>query len=229
MVFAAAYASRTELLFRGYLIRIVRRALRQSGTYTVVSSPKAATSLVKVQGALVRLGNGATEFAISSAVPVDSSGNSLAGESETQLEAYFASYDQISMGTNRSNPLTVNEPAYYSTTFINALDQEVGPGIAQALAAEKINWNSLPVGAFVTVVFSDGTKALYIKTNGQITDHWAWAGVAWDKHGNRINRAGQPQSNPNTSGTGGGAVTAPGFGASGGRYNWYLLGGDQCT
>src|SRR4029077_11191519 len=157
---------------------------------------------------------------VTSAQPVDSSGNSLAGQSESQLQAYFTSYDQILMGTSRSNPLTVNEPTNYSPTFVNALDEEVGPGIDQALLlGQGVNWSFLPVNTIVTVIFSDGTKALYKKTNNT-NDHWHWAGVAWDKNGNRINSGGQPLSNPNTSGGGGGQITIHGFGVGSSRDWW---------
>lgn len=200
----------------------------KAGNYTVVSSSGSATAIIQVQGNLNRLGNGRVVLDVYSAVPVNSSGISLAGESESELEAYFASYDQVLVGTSRSNPLQVNEPSYYTTTFINSQDVEVGPGIDQALAAQGVNWNSLSLGTTVTVVFPDGTKAIYIKFQVEYTDHWQWTGVAWDKNGNRINRAGQVQKNPNTSGGGGGSVDAPGFG-TGNRWSWAIFGGGSCT
>lgn len=71
---------------------------------------------------------------------------------------------------------------------------------------KKINWNTLPVGALVLVEFPDKTKAVFVKTNGSITDHWAWAGMAWDADGKPINRQGVQIVNPNSSGSGAGAA-----------------------
>lgn len=198
--------------------------LLRSGTYAMISSSTAETAWIQIT--VGRSGIGGV-LVVLSAVPIDSSGNSLAGQSEATLEADFASFDLITMGTNRNQPLTVNEPTNYQISFIGSDDAEVGPGIDQALLAQGINWAFLPIGSLVTVKFNDGTKAIYFKKDN--TDaHWVWAGSAWDSHGNQIYRNGQPLQNPNTSGAGGGSATVPGFGGGGG-FSWSVGGGNDCT
>jgi hypothetical protein len=204
---------------------IVAKAERTSGTYTVVSFANPETAYVKVTGILGINGEDRQVFIITSAVPVDSSGNSLAGESEASQEAFFGTLDSTIFGVNRGNPISVNEPYVYASSFVNSDDAEVGPGIDQALLDKGILWSSLPDGTVITVVFTDGTSAQFYLENNSSSDHWIWNGTAHNQQGQPINRNGIVLSNPNSSGGGGGDVSAPPIG---GDLTYFIGGKPQC-
>jgi hypothetical protein len=195
------------------------------GTYSMISTTTARTAYIQVTGQGV-LSQGHYTWVVTAAIPINSSGASIASETESEQEAFYGALDQTLLGVNRSGPLTANCPDSYSESFINSIDEEVGPGIDLALSQEGVSWAGIPIGTVITVNFSDGTTAQYIKTNNS-TDHWAWNGVAHNKSGQPINRNGTVQTNPNTAGTGGGSVTPPGFG-SGSTWTWLYTGGNDC-
>lgn len=175
----------------------------QPGTYVIVSQDHNETAYVKVSGTVkthIIEGYPETVLVISAVTPIDANGN------QVNSESYFVTLDATIFGTNRENPVEeVEVPEAYATSFVGSLDEEVGPGIDQALLAKGINVASLQVGTMIMVEFSDGTKAIYfIYQSPLISDHWQWAGVAWDKNGNPITRGGTINQNPNSSGQGGG-------------------------
>ncbi len=104
----------------------------------------------------------------------------------------------------------------------------MSPGIGQALFQMGINPAQIPVGTVITVTFSDGTTAQYVKQSATATYQWLWNGIAHNKAGQLINRAGGVISNPNTAGTGGGAVTAPGYSPGGTDWSWLLTNLNEC-
>lgn len=176
-------------------------------TYTVLSTTTSRTAYVQVTGQITYHFRQIPDVTYStiSATPVDSSGNSIGAETESQQESFYTALDGNLWGVSRSEPLEVDCPDAYATSFIGSIDEEIGPAIDQALLAKGINWaTDLPNGTIVLVKFSDGTTAVFIKVSSASTDHWVWGLSAHDKNGNPINRQGQLLTNPNTSGTGGG-------------------------
>jgi hypothetical protein len=181
------------------------------GTFLLVSTTQSTSAYVAVFGGFVAQ-QGDTFWKVQNKYAVDESGNSLAGNTESQNQAYFAALDQTVFGTSRTllaankAPVSVNLDPMWQSSFINSIDEEVGPGIDQALLAKGIVWADLPTGTIVTVVFQDGTKAQFIKVE-QSSDHWVWAGKAWNSQGKLINRGGSLVANPNSSGAGGGGAS----------------------
>jgi hypothetical protein len=212
-----------------YLLAAESEAISQqnSGHYQVVSFSQASTAYIHVILKMVANG-GEPIWTLQSATPVDSSGNSLAGNSEADNESYFASLDQVIFGASRNEPQSINEPTAYSSSFINSTEEEVAPGIGYAFGQLGINPGSIAVGTVITVKFDDGTTAQYVKLSALNTYQWSWNGIAHNKDGKLIHRDGTLVVNPNTAGGGGGDVGAPGFGA-GRSWNFDLGGYDQCT
>jgi hypothetical protein len=156
---------------------------------------------------------------VGSGTPVDSSGNSLAGNSESANESFFATLDQVIFAANRSAPQTVTVPDDYTSTFINSTEGEVSPGIGAGLIAMGINPAQFPVGTLITVKFTDGTTAQYIKASGGGSYQWTWTGIAHDSQGHLMLRNGQRVANPNTAGNGSGSFSAPGYS----NPDWFYL------
>src|SRR5262249_29726460 len=154
--------------------------------------------------------------------PIDDSGNSLAGESESAQEGFYQTFDQTTFGVSRSFPTKVTMPDEYSGSFINSSPEETSPGIGRALGLMGINPGNIPVGTTITVEFEDGTTAQYIKQSATATYQWLWNGVAHNKAGQRIDLHGNVIGNPNTAGTGGGSVDVRGFGAAGSGWGFGL-------
>jgi hypothetical protein len=196
-------------------------ANQSRGAYYVVSLFQASSAFVQVAGHFY-MNNGEETWVLVSATPIDAGGNSLAGNSESANESYFASLDQVLFGANRSQPTTVNEPSDYAGSFINSDESEVVPGIGYALIHMDIDPAVFPAGTLITVKFSDGTTAQYIKASAGATYQWTWTGIAHNAKGQLIDRSGNLILNPNTTGTGAGSFSGPGFGAGSG-VNFQLI------
>ena len=107
------------------------------------------------------------------------------------LEADLQGTDEALFANARAKPMPpVNLSPDYASSFINSLDEEVGPGIPQAIAAKGINPVFLPVGTIVMVVFEDGSKATYRRVSLIGSIQWVWTGQAWDAQGRPIHRNG---------------------------------------
>ena len=117
--------------------------------------------------------------------------------------------------------MKVNEPDEYAGSFINSTEEEVVPGIGAALLAKGIDPGSIAVGTLITVTFSDGTTAQYIKASSTSSYQWTWTGVAHNKAGQLIRRDGSVIANPNTTGDGGGTYNGPGYGP--GAPDWFHM------
>ncbi len=115
--------------------------VKASGTYQMVSNSAAMTAYYKVT-TTDYLG----VFSISSIYPVDGNGNSLAGQSEANLENAFTSIDIALWGSSRGQPIYLNMSTVYQGSFINSEIAEVGPGIDAALVLTGTTWAQLPVG-----------------------------------------------------------------------------------
>lgn len=198
-----------------------------TATYTLISTTTARSAYIQITGQGVYSVQAHTiTWVVTAATPVDSTGTSIASQTESAQESFYGTLDGTLLGMNRSGPLAINVSDTYAASFINSIDEEVGPGIDLALAQLGIPWSGLPLNTPITVKFSDGTTAIYIKTNPS-SDHWQWSGIAHNKNNQLINRDGSLRSNPNTAGIGGGSVSVPGFGPGAGL-SWLIDGGDQC-
>jgi hypothetical protein len=196
------------------------KANEGGGTYLVVSTTNASSAYINVQGGFV-FQQGETFWKVSNKYAMDANGNSLAGNTESANESYFASQDQVLWGASRNGPMTVTEPDERASSFINSLDVEVIPGIGEALLAKGIDQGFIEVGTVITVKFTDGTTAQYVKISGGGTVQWMWNGVAHNKANKRIRRDGSVIDDPNTTGNGGGTFGAPGYGP--GAPDWFNL------
>jgi hypothetical protein len=200
-----------------------------AGTYTMVSTSTPMTAYVQVAGHLKITGENAV-FVVTSATPVDQNGNSLAGAPEPVLETYYAAYDQVLAGTNRDAPinLTAFTLPDLPKSFGASTDQQVTDAVVKDALTDIIDTNT---GDIIPIHFSDGTWAEFRVTwDSSNVFHLTWVvGKAWDSAGNPLNRDGSKQTNQNTSGTGSGSITVPGFGNDGSRWRWSFIGAPLCT
>jgi hypothetical protein len=201
---------------------------RTTGTFRMVSTSVAESAYMQVQGHLIV--NGEHEsMDVTSVTPVDASGNSLAGNSESELEAYYVALDQAVNGTSRSFPLVVKYtgvvglPLFFGTSTDAQITKAFQNTLAQDPASELMESET---GQFMLVQFYDGTWAGFEIdwSTGKIV--LTWNGYAY-QNGNLVNRQGVAYGNRNTSGTGGGNITVPGF-DSGGNFQWNIFGGSDC-
>lgn len=175
-------------LQRGTLGQVVPEV----GTFVMVNRVNPRSAIVKIWGRRVQVcdshGECRYRLIITDSLVVNETGGSA-------LEADLERTDEMLHANARAKPLPpVNLSPTYSSSFVNSLDEEVGPGIPQAIAAKGINPVFLPVGTIVLVVFADGTKATYRKVTLLGTDQWVWTGKAWDAQGRPINRNGSPRA-----------------------------------
>src|SRR5581483_5000062 len=89
------------------------------------------------------------------------------------------------------------------------------------------------IGAKLTVVYPDGTKAVFVKTSNPHSYQWTRDGIhAWDSHGRPFtDRHGTVAPNPNTAGTGTGSASVSENleGAGGAAALWFIYAQEQCT
>ena len=199
-------------------------------TYLIVSVSNASQAYMRVTGEYDRI-DGERIWNPEAASPIDSSGNSLAGDSEASLEAFYQLLDTLNFGTSRDAPFWLNasnpQQNLLPTSFGLSSDEQVsdvidylnnGPGFASK-------------GYICLVTFPNGDTAEFqLTTQGTTREGnvWTWVpGKAWDKNGNQLNRDGSKATNPNTSGTGNGEASVRGSGA-GSAWSWQIEGNDQC-
>lgn len=189
--------------------------VQANATYTVVGSPGNGSVYAKVTGGWVPTYGMIPGYGdyiwYPSATLVNENGTPISSNSATAA-AQMSTIDIGIFGFTRtaapssSYVTAVNVDDVYSSSFINSDDGEVSPGINQALLALNVNPGNLQHGHALTVIFSDGTKAVFIK-NCQCTAMWIWNGQhAWDEDGRPINRNGTLKNNPNTGGTSSGSA-----------------------
>src|SRR5262249_48080215 len=80
------------------------------GTYLVSSTSQAKTALMQVHGKHLIDKFGNDYWLASSALPMDNSGNSLGGQSESAQESFYQTYDQVTYTADRTNPLQIVLP-----------------------------------------------------------------------------------------------------------------------
>jgi hypothetical protein len=196
-------------------------------TFQISSTVLSSTAFIRVTGKYVIGTNGEPYWTATTATPVDFSSNSLAGNSESNLQGFFHVFDQAVFTLDRDQPLPIVLPRDYPyQSFVVTSDDQ-----ASAIINQIFPMASAPAGIWVSIEFPDHTKATYILQNGlDQNGHriWKWSGFAWDAQGNIIGRDGRTSSPINTSGHGGGVFEGSGFG-SGSAWNFRSEGADSCT
>jgi hypothetical protein len=192
-------------------------------TFTLVSTTTPRSAYIQITGSVIYL-DGVFVWQPGAAIPVDSTGASIASETESEKEAFYGSLDQTLFNTSRDTPIFSTSSQYFPGSFINSTDTQVSADIDNFLESMGIG---VGVGSTFTAVFADGTSAEFTAQPTGTNPPWKWNGVAHNKQKQPINRNGTVIKNPNTSGTGGGSLTAPGFG-SGSTWSWLLDGGNDC-
>jgi len=189
------------------------------GTYLVVSNAVARSAYMQVTGHIVNVG-GEPVWRPTAATPVDSSGNSLAGQPESTLQNDYTAIDLITIGIDRNLPVVINVT---TGTYWEMSDDEITNLINGYLASQGIS--SPPVA--VTLEFISNHSAAKFVYNST-THRWSFV-VGYDAQGHQLDRNGQPTgSNPNKAGTGGGQAQANGFGRYAGPLA-QIIGENNCT
>lgn len=191
------------------------KGLGQPGTYIAVSSTNAETAFVQITGTTVSVkGPDGPELTLTdiTSTLIDGSGNPLAaGSSESTLESDFNNFDQVSFGTNRAGSIGyVTVPDDYQSSFINS-DLTDTAGQIPGWINNQYHTTQIPVGTVVTLVYTDGTKAQFIKISASGSIQFEWNQLAWKMVNGLpvlIHLDGSPVTNSNTSGTGAGSATA---------------------
>ncbi len=195
-------------------------------TYTaIMSNTESSTAYLKISGAWGTSSRHIV-FIPSSFTPVDASGNSLAGQSEAYLENYYTQVDWSVFGAFRSDPnlasfTSGNEPL----DFVGTPDSDVSADIVNSFGLGA----GIPAGTPITVTFSDGVIAIFVRTSDSTSDHtqwWVWGNVAHNAKnicvevpgtnmlkicGAPIDRSGNVLIDINTSGSVGGSAVNPAY------------------
>lgn len=107
-----------------------------AGTYLISSQYTARSAFVRVNGVRVFTCDSQGENcvphltnAVATAVRPD--GSAITSESDLDR------IDEITFAGSRNQPLAIKIDADYAASFINSLDEEVGPGIDRALDSKK--------------------------------------------------------------------------------------------
>jgi hypothetical protein len=162
------------------------------------------------------------------ATPVDVSGTSLSGQSETALESAYGNIDFTIFGvvraaSNGAAPIVLSastDPSGFPRSFVGSTDSAV----SAAVVGDLPSGSNVFIG-LLTVIFPDGTSAEYIQ-NGP--NSWSWNGVAHNSHGDPIDRAGNILESPNPTATGTGSFNTSSTSSTGLTTTFSLLGAGPC-
>lgn len=212
------------------------RGVESSGVYQIISTAAPRTAYIQITGQYSVGPTGETRFIPSSAIPIDSAGNSLAGLPESQLQAEYIAIDIIISGTQRNNPIfwTVLQgmPSNWGASTdaqIEAALMGNPPDIVAAFEKEDGQVVEVTFGTGSSQVKADYEVTVLYNLDGTLNKiHLEWTGKATDSQGQPLNRDGSRKVNQNQSGTGGGSVSVPGFGP-GQDWIWTFTGFNLCT
>jgi hypothetical protein len=195
-------------------------------TYTaIMSNTSSSTAYIKISGAWGTSSRHLV-FIPSSFTPVDAGGNSLAGQSEAYLESYYTQVDWSVFGVFRSDPTLASFPSSYQPLdFVGTPDTDVSADLVNTFGLGA----GIPEGTPVTVTFSDGVVAIFVRTSNTSSDYahwWVWGNVAHNAKnicveapgtnmlkicGAPIDRSGNVLIDINTSGSVGGSAVNPAY------------------
>ena len=192
-------------------------------TYTVtaiMSNLSSSTAFIHVSGYWTPSGRAGVVFVPQSSIPVDASGNSLAGESEAYLENYYTQVDWYVYSVSRSSPLAIGlfGDGTVAQDFTGVPDTAISISIAITLGFDP------PANSPIQVQFADSVIATFIRTtNTNVNDKahwWVWGNIAHNLSsvcvevpgttktvcGAPIDHNGHVIINTNTSGKSGGSA-----------------------
>lgn len=205
-----------------------------TGTFVVISNIKARTAWVDVTGKITII-NQEPHWTITSSVPVDSNDVSIANESETTLEQFYNTVDQVVTMTDRNSSEFYDDPSLPNFTTTD----DVTIGLAFYDNNQNGAWN-IPDESIITLYFKDGTMAVYEVL-------WLGTGPTAGAHirqnftlnflrarnpkGDPIDHAGHILGTVPTGGNGGGSTNVNNFPPTGGRgvINYGYSGSNYCT
>jgi len=206
-------------------------------TYVVVGNSNGMSAYVDVSGYWFYDPFSYTEYwTVTGAQAMDQNGAALSSDlptAQAQMSVVDVGLFGFTRGPSSPKVTNINMPSEYDGSFIGSTDEYDSPGIGRALALLGINPAEFPIGAKLTVVYPDGTKAVFVKISNTGSYQWTWDGIhAWDSHGHPFtDRNGTVAPNPNTAGTGTGSASVSENleGAGGAAALWFIYAQEQCT
>jgi len=202
------------------------------GTYAFISTTHASSAyMYATPGKWVGSGSERNYFP-PTATPIDSNGNSLAGDSESAQQAFYGALDTNLMMVNRSDPLVTNTIGNQIPSFLGHDDYAISAAYFNDSTTDASSLNN---GATVTITWvSSGTvivavyQVVWLGDDHTDVNNFALDWKSATQNGTPINRAGTPlgQSSGGT-GSSSGSVLVYGFGSGAG---WTFAGaGDPST
>jgi hypothetical protein len=169
-----------------------------------------------------------TVWVATTVVPVDASGNSLAGDTEAEQEAVYTSIDAVIMGTNRNNP--EGWPLLFGPTSFGCAGSDCDAAVATAvlLSVPSSAISASKVGDTWTISYKNGDVAQFEVIAKSPVFTLKWNGYAINSKKQRLNRDGSIMDNQNNGGNGSGVINASAT-PSNPNWSWSLTQGDQCT
>ena len=221
--------------FRDAAITDSYNYFQANAAYTVISNSTPRTAFVSVGGYWMPdpFNYSVAYWTVTGAATGDMNGAPLSSDIPT-AQAQMSVIDVGLWGFGRSSTPKVTSIAMspdYDSSFINSTDEMDSPGIQDALYRKNIALTDLPVGTKLMVTFSDGTRAVYVRTSATATYQWTWDGLhAWDAQGRPLSsRGGNLVNNGNTSGAGSGSVGLyQSISGDSGVWLWSFLQGQRC-
>jgi hypothetical protein len=206
-------------------------------TYVVVGSSNGMSAYVRVSGYWFFDPYSWTEYwTVNGAQPMDQNGGALSDDlptAQAQMSVVDVGLFGFTRGPSSPKVATVNMPTDYDGSFIGSTDEYDSPGIGRALALLGVNPAEFPIGAKLTVIYHDGTKAVFVKISNSGSYQWTWDGQhAWDSQGHPFtDRSGTLAANSNTTGYGSGSTSvSETLDAEGGAAAlWFIYEQQQCT
>jgi len=207
-----------------------------SGTYVMSSTTNAESAFIWVTGETVVEGPGKSTWKIVSTVPVDDSGYSLAGESESEQEAVYSAIDITLMGEQRfaeSTNIFVEDGSpdwghILNTNWPTSNDVKVANALSYYL--EATDTTPPPGGSTITLIiepglFGDPSQYSVVYAVSYSGKTLVLTFISATKNGVPCNRQGVPTKSVTVAANGGGSANLSGgqFGGSIG-----IGGGDSC-
>jgi hypothetical protein len=212
----------------------VRNQATFSGTFMISSTTRPSSAIMAVTGKWEGSPRDPT-WVPTVISPVDANGNSLAGESEAQLEAAYSAIDQTIMETSRDFPIILGpiQPGQTQSavpSFLTSTDDDIWLGVAtDSMKTDPSFLAEVQAGDTVTITWQYATQGTITATFQVIVDSAGHLTLKWKsatKNGKPINRDGSSKQGSTDAGASTGSIAVNGFG-SGADWTWSLVGDPQ--